>query len=229
MAYRFPFWSLAGTGGPVLLASVLAAQAVPLPLTAPAMGLVGPHVSAALEGGYGCPNIGCSALFGLRVAYGNRPWHVGVALASVNPDETGGGWSAGLEARKLLRSEEGNFSKMTPAIHAGLSFLDAGPANQVDIPIALAFSAALPVVAFTASPWASIRTQLRVSDSPIESGVWRAGGGLSGGVEFYKASGGGSLLYWGGRLAFDLLFIDGPQGEGPVEFSITLSLLRRKF
>jgi hypothetical protein len=150
-------------------------------------------------------------------------------VASVNPDETGSGWSGGLEARKLLGSEEGNFSKMTPAIHAGLSYLDAGPANQVDIPVALAFSAALPVVAFTASPWASIRTQLRVSDSPVERGVWRAGGGLSGGVEFYKASGGGSLLYWGGRLAFDLLFIDGAQGEGPVEFSITLSLLRRKF
>jgi hypothetical protein len=59
--------------------------------------------------------------------------------------------------------------------------------------------------------------------------VWRAGGGLSAGLEFYKASGGGSFLFWGGRISGDLLFIDGAAGEGPVEWSLSLSILRRKF
>jgi hypothetical protein len=216
--------------GHLIVVTSLLGQAAPLPLAAPAMGLVGPHVSATLDGGYGCPNLGCSALFGLSVGYTNRPWHFGGAVASINPDDRDGGWSGGIAVRKLLRFEEGNFSKATPALHAGLSFVSRpGSVDQVDIPIALAISAALPAVAFVAAPWATLRTQVRVSDSPVESSVWRVGGGLSGGVEIYKASGGGALLYWGGRLALDALFIDGPGGDGPFEWSITLSVLRRKF
>lgn len=211
------------------LSSPLHAQVAPLPLAAPAMGLVGPHVSAALEGGYGCPNIGCTGLFGLSVGYNNRPWYVGAAVASVSPDGGESGWGGGVALRKLLRAEEGGFTKPAPALHAGISWLSAGPLDQVDIPVAFAVSAALPAGPLTASPWGAVRTQFRVSNSPFEDGVWRAGGGLSTGLEFYKASGGGSLLYWGGRLAFDLLFIDGPADEGPVEWSLTLSLLRRKF
>jgi hypothetical protein len=211
------------------LAGHLHAQVAPLPLAAPAMGLVGPHVSAALEGGYGCPNIGCTSLFGLSVGFNNRPWFIGGAFASVNPKHGESGWGGGVAIRRLLRAEEGGFTRPAPALHAGISWLGAGPLDQVDIPVALAVSAALPAGALTAAPWGAVRTQVRVSSSPLEDGVWRAGGGLSTGLEFYKASGGGSLLYWGGRLAFDLLFIDGAGGEGPVEWSLTLSLLRRKF
>ena len=77
--------ALIQAAGQLVAVTSLLGQAVPLPLVAPTMGLVGPHVSATLDGGYGCPNLGCSALFGLSVGYTNRPWHVGAAVASVNP------------------------------------------------------------------------------------------------------------------------------------------------
>ncbi|NIM52303.1 MAG: hypothetical protein GTO22_24170 [Gemmatimonadales bacterium] len=226
--------------------STVHAQLVGVPPIVVPKSLIGSDVTVTLGSGYQEHTVGGVIPVAGRVAWnGDRLSVIGAGAWLPAPrDGVSNGFGAGLafgwQATPFDPATNPFIWKPLARIHVGAAYSQfeeegLGTWRQLDVPLAVGLGWVLPAQTLNVLGWLAAEGRIRMIRDPSGGGETenRAGGGLSAGVDVYKANcppeNPDCVYGWGVRLGGEALLIENVRTGGTFEWSAFLGVIWKFF